>query len=363
MHKAAGDEQRGGGEALDRVVAAWAQLGRVFALLAEDAPWPGHACGLNTAEFDALRSAFARAHQQNGWFTPEEVRQAAGGIAHLLERTALDRWLAGYPALLQPRSPRTVGLIMAGNVPFVGLHDLLCVTLAGHPARVKVSGQDAGLTRTTSDALITLCPELATAVAFSEERLGPVDAVIATGSTNTARYFDHYFGHLPRIVRKGRVSVAVLDGSETEAELDALGEDVFRYFGLGCRNVSKVFVPADFDTDRLFKAFYRWRDIAHHAKYANNLDYHRALWLLDREPFQENGFLLLRETAALASPVAVLHLERYVDRNALDGRLRDLVDQVQCVVGHGAVPFGHAQRPGPADYADGVDTMAFLLAL
>ncbi len=344
-------------------MAAWAQLGRLFALLAEDAPWPGHACGLNEAEFEGLRSTFQRAHQLNGWFTPEEVRYAAGGIAHLLDRSGLDRWLAGYPALAQERFPRTVGLILAGNVPFVGLHDLLCVTLAGHRARVKVSGQDAGLTRATTDALITLCPELAASVTFSEERLGPVDAVIATGSTNTARYFHHYFGHLPRIVRKGRVSVAVLDGTESEAELDALGEDVFRYFGLGCRNVSKVFVPADFDPDMLFRSFYRWKDIAHHAKYANNLDYHRALWLLDREPFLENGFLLLRETSALASPVAVLHLERYTDRSALETRLAEQADQVQCVVGHGAVPFGAAQRPGPSDFADGVDTMAFLLAL
>ena len=143
----------------------------------------------------------------------------------------------------------------------------------------------------------------------------------------------------------------------------ALSEDVFRYFGLGCRNVSKVFVPVDFVTDRIFQAFFRWKDIAHHAKYANNLDYHRALWLLDREPFLENGFLLLRETTALASPVAVLHLERYTDRHVLRTRLAELADQVQCVVGHDAVPFGAAQRPGPADYADGVDTVAFLLSL
>lgn len=344
-------------------MAAWAQLGRIFAWLGADAAWPGHSCGLNAGEFEALRSAFQRAHQQNGWFTPEEVRYAAGGIAHLLDRSGLDRWLAGYPALVQDRAPRTVGLILAGNVPFVGLHDLLSVTLAGHRARVKVSGQDAGLTRATTDALIILCPELAASVTFAEERLGPVDAVIATGSTNTARYFHHYFGHLPRIVRKGRVSVAVLDGTESDAELDALGEDVFRYFGLGCRNVSKVFAPADFDTDRLFRAFHRWKDVAHHAKYANNLDYHRALWLLDREPFLENGFLLLRETTALASPVAVLHLERYTDRQALQARLSELADEVQCVVGHGAVPFGAAQRPGPADHADGVDTVAFLLTI
>ncbi len=341
-------------------MAAWAQVGRVFAALAEDAPWPGHACGLNASEYDALDQVFARAHLLNGWFTPGEVRHAAGGLAHLLERSALDRWLAAYPMLDQDRESRTVGLILAGNVPFVGVHDLLCVTLAGHRARVKVSGQDAGLTRATADILLVLCPELAGHITFAADRLGPVDAVIATGSTNTARYFEHYFGHLPRIVRKGRVSVAVLDGTETEAELDALGEDVFRYFGLGCRNVSKVFVPDAFDTDRLFKAFYRWQDIARHAKYANNLEYHRALWLLDREPFLENGFLLLRETTALASPVAVLHVGRYADRASLDAHMDALRDQVQCVVGHGHVPFGQAQRPGPADYADGVDTLGFL---
>ncbi|MBV6405698.1 MAG: hypothetical protein GFGODING_02479 [Flavobacteriales bacterium] len=348
---------------MERTVAAWAQLGRVFGLLGADAAWPGHACGLSQVEYEAFRGVIDRARHHNGWFTPEEVRHAAAGLAHLLDRAALDRWLAAYPALVQDRQPRTVGLVLAGNVPFVGLHDLLCTTLAGHRARVKVSGQDAGLTRAAADALLILCPDLAPDLAFAGEKLGAVDAVIATGSTNTSRYFEHYFGHLPRIVRKGRVSIAVLDGSESEAELDALGEDVFRYFGLGCRNVSKVFVPTGFDTDRLFKAFYRWKDIARHAKYANNLDYHRALWLLDGEPFLENGFLLLRETGALASPVAVLHLERYTDRQDLEDRSRALAGQVQCIVGHGHVPFGQAQRPGPDDYADGVDTLAFLLGL
>ncbi len=344
-------------------MAAWAQVGRVCALMGDDAPWPGHACGLDRAEYGSLHRTIEQAHHHNGWFTPQEVRHAAAGLAHLLDRAALDRWLAAYPSLPEDRVRRTVGLVLAGNVPFVGIHDLLCTTLAGHRARVKGSGQDAGLTRAVTGMLLTFCPDLAPMVEFAEGPLGAVDAVIATGSTNTSRYFEHYFAHLPRIVRKGRVSIAVLDGSESEAELDALGEDVFRYFGLGCRNVSKVFVPVGFDTDRLFKAFYRWKDIALHGKYANNLDYHRALWLLDGKPFLENGFLLMRETSALASPVAVLHLERYADRHALDHHLPTLAGQLQCIVGHGQVPFGQAQRPGPDDYADGVDTMAFLLGL
>jgi len=190
-----------------------------------------------------------------------------------------------------------------------------------------------------------------------------VDAVIATGSDNTARYFEHYFGHLPRIVRKSRVSVAVLDGSETPEELAALGEDVFRYFGLGCRNVAKVYLPRDFDLDRLFGAFFPWKDIVHHHKYANNYTYTRAVWMLDRVPFVENGFLLLREAEALPSAVSTLHWERYDDRASLEADLAACATSIQCVVGHGHVPFGRAQYPALWDYADGVDTMRFLLGL
>ncbi|MBK7086236.1 MAG: acyl-CoA reductase [Flavobacteriales bacterium] len=339
------------------------QLGRVLALFGSKAPWPGHACGLNEAEYLQFDRTIAGAHHLNGWYTEGEVRHALLGLAHLLDAERMDHWLATYPKLGEDRSPRTVGLILAGNVPLVGFHDLLCTLLSGHRARVKCSSQDAGLTAGVVELLQRFSPELHARVELVEGRLGTVDAVIATGSNNTARYFEHYFAHVPRIVRKSRVSVSVLDGSETDAELAALSEDVFRYFGLGCRNVSKLFIPQHFDMDRVFRALFPWKDIVLHGKYANNYDYYRALWLLDREPFLEHGFLIVKETAALASPVSVLYVERYSEGLELKARLDAEANSIQCIVGHAYLPFGTAQQPGPEDYADGVDTLAFLLEL
>jgi hypothetical protein len=281
----------------------------------------------------------------------------------MLQPASLAAWTDGYPLLAQPREPRTVGIIMAGNIPFVGFQDLLCVLLSGHVARVKPSSDDAGLTPSLVEVLRLLAPDLAEGITVTPGKLGEVDAVIATGSNNTARYFEHYFGHLPLIVRKGRTSVAVLDGTETEAELAALGEDIFRYFGLGCRNVSKVYIPQDFDLDRLFGAIFPWKGIVDHGKYGNNYDYNKAIWLMERVPMLENGFVILKEDAAIASPVAALYYERYTNRSVVEAVLTEKAGAIQCVVGHGHVPFGEGQCPGPGEYADGVDTLVFLLEL
>lgn len=342
---------------------AFIQLGVVCTALGQNGSWPGHGCGLTEAEYGAFNSVIARAHVHNGWFTETEVRYALSSMAAMLDARALDAWLAQYPRLVQPREPRKVGIIMAGNVPFVGFSDLMCVLLCGHQAVVKPASDDAGLTPGLLAVLACLSPELAANVEVRPGKLGAVDALIATGSNNTARYFGHYFANLPHIFRKGRTSVAVLDGSESAAELDALGSDVFRYFGLGCRNVGKVFIPQDFPLDRLFEAFFRWKNIIQHHKYANNYDYNRAVWMLDRVPITENGFLVMKEDRAMNSPVAALYYERYTDSAAVGRRLKDEADQLQCIVGHGHLPFGTAQCPGPQDYADGVDTVNFLLDL
>lgn len=338
------------------------QLGILLEAFGLNRPWPGHVCGLTELEYTTFNAAIAHAQARNGWFTGGEVRYALKGLAAMLAEPAVDRWLMAYPQLDSPRRECVVGIIMAGNVPFVGFHDVLCVLLAGHRAKVKTSSDDAGLTEALLALLACIAPQLASRVEMVPGKLGSVDALIATGSNNTARYFDHYFAGTPRIVRKGRTSVAVLDGSETEAELDALGEDVFRYFGLGCRNVAKVFVPQDFNLDRLFGAFYRWREIINHHKYANNYDYNKAVWLMDCVPITENGFLLLKEDSGYNSPVAALFYERYSDRAGVEQQLAQMEGELQCIVGHGHLPFGLAQCPGPSEYADRVDTMRFLLA-
>ncbi len=345
-------------------MAALVQLGEVMTVLSHGGAWPGHSIGLNEEEYADLDERVRKAAIHNGWATVANVRHALGAWGRALSAEGVQRWMDAYSGISEPRAPVvTVGLVLAGNVPLVGLHDVLCVWLSGHRARIKTSSQDPLLIPALVQTLDRFFPGTMERMHFSTEKLGKVDAVIATGSNNTARYFEHYFGHLPRIVRKSRVSVAVLDGTETIAELQALGEDVFRYFGLGCRNVAKVYVPQDFNLDRLFEALYPWNDIVNHNKYGNNYDYTRALWLLDGVSFLENGFMLLKEDAALASPVAALFYERYTDRAALDQQLRDQQERIQCVVGHGAIPFGLAQEPALNDSADGVDTMRFLLEL
>ncbi len=341
--------------------AAFIQLGNALRLFAKDALWPGHSCGLTEAEFLAFDTAIRSARAKNGWYTEENVRHAALGISRMLEVDAITDWLAGYPQLECAHEPHTVGIIMAGNIPFVGVHDLMCVLLSGNRATVKTASDDAGLTPALLELLARFAPDLAAQVILTSGKLGKVDAVIATGSDNTARYFEHYFGQLPRIVRKSRTSVAVLDGTETDAELTALGEDVFRYFGLGCRNVGKLFIPQDYDLDRLFRALFPWKEIINHNKYANNYDYNKAVWLLDRVPIIENGFLILKEDNALSSPVASLYYERYDYRATVDARFKEEDQRLQCVVGHGQLPFGEGQFPGPGDYADKVDTLGFLI--
>ncbi len=345
-------------------ISALEQLGKVMALVGQGTRWPGHGCGLSADEYQHLDDAVRRANLANPWFTEANVRHAFSAWSVALRAEPLQQWLAAYPRLQPPSEViRTVGLILAGNIPLVGLHDVLCVWLSGHKARVKCSSQDPALVPALFAVLDKFLPGTLDRIQFLSGTMGEVDAVIATGSNNTARYFEHYFGHLPRIVRKSRVSVAVIDGSETPEELAALGEDIFRYFGLGCRNVAKLYVPQDFILDRYFEAIYPWNDIVNHNKYGNNYDYTRALWLLDGVKFLENGFSLLKEDTALASPVSAVFYERYTERHEVLAKLKQAEEGIQCVVGHGFVPFGTAQAPGLADYADGVDTLKFLAEL
>lgn len=344
--------------------AALAQLGCILAAIGRGAPWPGHEVGATASEYEALDALVRGAVQHNGWATEANVRHAFKAWGEALTADALQSWLAPYADQLeQARTQRTVGLVLAGNVPLVGLHDVLCVWLGGHNAVVKCSSQEPALVPALVQQLDRLLPGTAERVRFASGPIGEVDAVIATGSDNTARYFEHYFGHLPRIVRKSRVSVAVLDGSETDAELTALGDDIFRYFGLGCRNVAKLYVLADFDLDRVFGALLPWAHVAQHNKYGNNYDYTRAIWMLDRIAFLENGFVLVKEDKALASPMATLFYERYADATEVQLTLKEHAHKIQCVVGHGHVPFGQAQSPALQEYADGVDTLEFLLGV
>ncbi len=307
----------------------------------------------------------ARAEAENAWFTREQVLFAMGVWGDLLKQEPLEQWLANYPN--NPGKAVTVALITAGNIPLVGLHDFLCVLLAGHKALVRCASNDRVLLPFLSEVLIEFDPELSDRIRFTEKTLESHDAVIATGSNNTSRYFEHYFGGKPHIIRKNRNSIAVLTGGENIADLDGLAEDVFRYFGMGCRSVSKIFVPENYDFDPMFQAFFRFKDLIHHQKFANNYDYNKAVFLMSGDAMLDNGFLLLKEDPQMSSPIGTLFYETYQDLETLKRQLDEASEQLQCVVGpatlEGSIGFGASQKPSLTDYADGVDTMEFLLGI
>lgn len=256
---------------------------------------------------------------------------------------------------------------MAGNIPLVGFHDFLTVLMSGHSVQIKQSSSDAFFLPLIALFLGHVEPGFKDKIIFSEERLSEFDAVIATGSNNTARHFEYYFGDYPHIIRRNRNSVAILTGEESSEDLDALGEDIFRYFGLGCRSVSKLMVPSDYDFDLLFGAIYRFKDLIDYDKYRNNYDYNKAVYLMSRFELLENGFVMLKEDASYASPIATLFYEYYNDEDSLKKKLETDADLIQCIVGKGNdlnyIPFGQTQKPQLNDYADGVDTFEFLVSL
>ena len=328
------------------------------------------ALGLDAVLADEPTPAWVRLHaavdaavHANGWFTRDEVRFAIGVWSEALQPEAVEGWLAGMADMEAASDPARVGIVMAGNIPLVGLHDLICAVVSGHRVTVKPSSDDAGLIPALVEGWSAACPGIGEQVMLAADRLSDFDAVIATGSRNSGRYFRHYFGQVPHIIRGQRTSVAVLDGTETHEQLVALSGDIFRFFGLGCRSVTQVFMPRDFDLDRLFAAFVGWAHIAEHHRYYNNYTYHKALWLMEAVDLLENGFVLLKEDSQWVSPVGALHYQRYNTAEEVEARIAEGGEAIQCRVGRGGLPFGQAQHPGLGDYADGVDTMAFLLGL
>jgi len=302
----------------------------------------------------------------NNWFTPAHTRIALDGLSDFLEEDKLRDWLISYPTKA-PKTPSSVGLIMAGNVPAVGFHDLLCVLVAGHIAHVKLSTSDGVLIPWLMQCLFSFYPGMERQVVWAE-RLNGMDAYIATGSDNSARYFDYYFGKYPHIIRKNRTSVAILDGEESPDDLAELADDIFLYFGLGCRNVSKIYVKDPSQLQQVLKAADKQAHLIDHHKYLNNYEYNKSIYLVNQEPHLDNGFLLVRESKELVSPIAVLFYESYDKEEELLLRLSPLANKIQCTVSRhgwfpGSVPMGKAQFPSLSDYADDRDTLEFLLSL
>lgn len=316
-------------------------------------------------EDEYLDALIHRTYFNNLWFTKENQERAIQAIAaEFLDGEKLKNWAADY-ALTDVPSDKVVGLIMAGNLPLVGFHDLICTFVTGYKAKIKLSDKDKFLLPYLLKLLARFNPA---AEAFFEivERLKDFDAVIATGSDNSTRYFEAYFGKYPHIIRHNRNGIAVLDGSETDEELHALGKDVFRYFGLGCRNVSKLYVPKNYDFQRLLERLNDFQEIILHDKYKNNFDYNIALLILNRTAFMNNGCILLTEDPTIPSRIAMLNYEFYEEKTTLEKELRNRSREIQCIAARPGLlnlpltPFGKTQEPRLADYPDGVDVMAFL---
>jgi hypothetical protein len=308
------------------------------------------------------QQAKEKSGQENAWFIPEFVDQATRHIArNYLQKDILENWANRYPGFQESSSNKNIGLIMAGNIPLVGFHDWLAVFISGYRAMVKPSSKDQVLIQHLVEKLEEWDKETAGTTLFAD-RLKGCDAYIATGSNNSSRYFEYYFGKYPHIIRRNKTAAALLTGKETTQELEQLSDDVHLYFGLGCRNVTKLYVPQGYDFVALLEAFKKYNYLADHHKYKNNYDYNLALHILNNTYYMTNGSILLVEDASAFSSISQLNYEFYTDREITEKSLRTNND-LQCLVGQGYLPFGYAQRPGICDYADGVDTLAFLAKL
>ena len=346
-------------------IATFTALGEVLRQIGENAGFKAIAdYGLDDRSF---KEYLQKALSANPWFTPESVFEMFSSIGTSLTEDKLGKWAGMYE--FDPSATRkTVAVIMAGNIPAVGFHDFLSVLMAGHDLQAKLSSDDQFLIPAIAALVTGLEPQFEDRIEFRDDTISDFDAVIATGSNNTSRYFDYYFGKYPHIIRKNRNALAVINGRESHEELRKLGKDIFSYYGLGCRNVSKLMVPEEYDFKAFFKAIETFSWVGDHNKYRNNYDYNKSIFLVNGDDHLDNGFLLLKDDPAMSSPVSVMHYERYTTVEEINEFIDNEKDSIQCVISSdgsimGAIPPGTAQHPKLWDYADGIDTMEFLLNL
>lgn len=311
---------------------------------------------------EGWREAKHKAYLQNQWFVPEFIGLSVNNIAqNFLQPQQLDQLINQYQIPTENSNPRKVGIVMAGNIPLVGFHDLLCVFLTGHYAVIKPSSKDEVLIDHLVKKLIEWDQQVEPYFTIAA-MIKNGDAYIATGSNNSSRYFEYYFAKYPSIIRKNRTSVAIISGKETDQDLEKLADDAYQYFGLGCRNVTKIFVPKNYDFVRLLNVFKKYDHLIDHHKYKNNYDYNLAIHILNNQFYMTNGSIILVENESAFSPISQLHYEYYSNEIEVREKLKN--DQsIQCVVSKEDIDFGEAQCPGVCDYADGVDTMKFLMQI
>ena len=341
------------------------ELGKFLSQFSENRNIKNSSVLHNDLYFDKFEDLIQLSQSHNGWYTLENVYFSIQSWANALTEENLEQWLSSYN--FEKTESKNIALILAGNIPLVGFHDFLSVLISGNNVVVKTSSNDQFLLPFLAKYIIAVEPRFANKITFVEGKLESFDAVIATGSNNTSRYFEYYFKDKPSIIRKNRNSVAVLNGKETKEQLTALGEDIFRYFGLGCRNVSKLFVPKGYIFNAFFEAIFEYQDVIHYEKYANNYDYNKAVFLMSNYKLLDNGFLTLKEDKSYASPISSVFYEFYDSLADLQTQLQSESEQIQCIVSNNLVEncinFGQTQKPNLWDYADNVDSISFLLTI
>lgn len=308
--------------------------------------------------------AIVQAKILNQWFTRENVLLAFEGLSNMLKEEKVLEWISNYINDLEEEHPKKVGVIMAGNIPLVGFHDMLSVLISGHHFLGKMSSDDRLFYPLIKKQLCAWNNEWESRITLLEDKLSDYDAVIATGSNNTAKHFEYYFSKVPNIIRRNRNGIAIFSGDESKEEIYEFGKDLFQFFGLGCRNVSKIFLPEGFELNRIYEGIFEHGEVINHNKWCNNYDYNKAVFLMSEFPFLDNNFLLLKEQKeGFISPLGSLYYEYYTDKAELLKSLEERKEEVQCIIGREFIPFGKSQSPELWDYADGVDTMKFLTAL
>jgi predicted SnoaL-like aldol condensation-catalyzing enzyme len=346
---------------LENRINAFVELGKFLSQFKREGIIKNDSVLYNDLFFEPLKMLIDRAKESNPWFTKDNVLFSIDSWAKLLNKKELTEWVKEYK--INEINPKTIAVIMAGNIPLVGFHDFLSVLISDHNIQIKLSSNDKFLLPLIAKYIEKVEQEFKNKIYFVD-KLNNYDAVIATGSDNTARYFDYYFGKYPNIIRKNRNGVAVLSHNDTTRDLEKLGEDIFRYFGLGCRSVSKIFIPKGFDFDTFFKAVYKYKDVINYKKYENNYTYNKAVFLMSNFKLLENGFLVLKEDLSFASPIATLFYEYYDDFEAIQNKIKENQDKIQVIVSKlsidNATNFGETQNPKLYDYADGIDTIKFL---
>jgi hypothetical protein len=350
---------------LNKRIQAFVKLGNFMSQFSNENYIKKDNIPFNDNFFEEMTDAIQLSKSYNGWFTENNVQFAFKSWENALNEENLLKWTTKY--YLEKSPNHNIAMVLAGNIPLVGFHDFLSVLISGNRVIAKLSSNDKLILPFLAKYLMAIEPEFEKKIVFTEGRLENFDAVIATGSNNTARYFEYYFGKYPNIIRKNRNSVTVLSGNETSEELINLSHDIFRYFGLGCRNVSKLFIPKDYNFDAFFNAIFTWKEVINDNKYINNYDYNKAVYLMSNINLLDNEFLLLKEDASFSSPISVTFYEYYDSLELVKENLIAEKDNIQCIVSNlgikNEIKFGETQKPRLWDYADNIDTLDFLIKL